>query len=108
MSDAQDAARYRWIRSCFRIGQHGEWVAIVNDPVNALDESQFDRQIDSAMREDAAKSERAAENNDAGAGDDPVQSAPPGATPASPPLANAAADTRTRGRRRNDATDQSV
>ena len=62
MSDAQDAARYRWIRSCFRIGQHGEWVAIVNDPVNALDESQFDRQIDSAMREDAAKSERAAEN----------------------------------------------
>jgi Restriction alleviation protein Lar len=47
--DARDADRYRRIRACFRIGSHGEWVALVNEPHCMLDEAQFDAAIDAAI-----------------------------------------------------------
>ena len=47
----QDAERYRHIRSCFRIGIHGEWVALVDEPHGLLDETKFDAAIDRAIAE---------------------------------------------------------
>ena len=121
MSDAQDAARYRWLRQA-RKSEH--WRATIYGWIHVaqgfsthgftLSGDKLDVIVDAAMREDAAKSERAAENNGSAAeqyrnvDSEPCAQSADYARDAATPLANAAADTRTRGRRRNDATDQSV
>jgi hypothetical protein len=62
MSDAQDAARYRWLRKNRPMA--AAWILPVDAPMPEP-EDEMDSAIDAAMREDAAKSERAAENYDA-------------------------------------------
>src|SRR6516225_3390470 len=72
MSDAQDAARYRWLRQA-RKSEH--WRATIYGWIHVaqgfsthgftLSGDKLDVIVDAAMREDAAKSERAAENNEA-------------------------------------------